>query len=99
VLLRLLRAAQAALARHQPSRLAGQESQPGHTPRRLACPTAQRAPHPHRRAAPARLQVLPSLSAPPAVQQQLAHHIRESDAKSLKEYLRALVTQAGGAAK
>lgn len=41
-------------------------------------------------------QVLPGLSCPAAVQQQLVFHLRESEAKVLKDYLRALMVQAAG---
>lgn len=44
-------------------------------------------------------RVLPESGLPGDVQQQLAHHVRESDAKQVKEFLRELLLSAAGASK
>jgi exportin-T len=44
-------------------------------------------------------QVLPQSRLPGELQQQLAYHVRESDAKQLKEFLRELLLSAAGASK
>jgi hypothetical protein len=41
-------------------------------------------------------QVLPESRLPGELQQQLAYHVRESDAKQLKEFLRELLLSAAG---
>jgi hypothetical protein len=42
--------------------------------------------------------VLPSLGLPQEVQQQLVHHVRESDPKQLKDCLRNVLLQTNAAA-
>jgi hypothetical protein len=44
-------------------------------------------------------QVLPESRLPGELQQQLAYHVRESDAKQLKEFLREVLLSAVGASK